>query len=75
MNEHDELKQCVKSFFEDFLDIREESDSGRIFAPITVSCCRSLEIHKLSRLLERMRILSGATWPNCVADGYLNEED
>jgi len=63
LNKQDELKECVKSFFEDFLDIREESDYGRIFAPITVSCCRALEIEKLGRLLERMRVLSGARLP------------
>jgi predicted RNA binding protein with dsRBD fold (UPF0201 family) len=55
-----ELHECVKSFFEDYLNIREESDSGRIFAPITVSCCRAEKLQELSALLERMRILSGA---------------
>lgn len=63
VNEHDELKECVKSFFEDYLNIREESDSGRRFAPITVSCCRAMEIEKLNALLERMRSLSGASLP------------
>ena len=63
MNEHDELQQCVKSFFEDYLNLREESDSGRMFAPITVSCCRAMEIEKLNALLERMRSLSGASLP------------
>ena len=60
---NDELKECVKSFFEDFLNIREESDSGRMFAPITVSCCRAGKIEKLDALLERMRVLSGASLP------------
>ena len=63
MNEHDELKECVKSFFEDFLNIREESDSGRVFAPITVSCCRAMKLEELNTLLERMRVLSGASLP------------
>lgn len=63
MNEHDELKECVKSFFEDYLNIREESDSGRMFAPITVYCCRAMKIEKLDALLERMRSLSGASLP------------
>ena len=63
MNEHDELKECVKSFFEDFLNIREESDSGRVFAPITVSCCRAMKLEELTALLERMRSLSGASLP------------
>ena len=60
---NDELQKCVKSFFEDFLNVREESDSGRMFAPITVSCCRAMEIEKLNALLERMRSLSGASLP------------
>ena len=59
----DELKECVKSFFEDYLNIREESDSGRMFAPITVSCCRAMKLQKLDALLERMRSLSGASLP------------
>jgi hypothetical protein len=59
----DELKECVKSFFEDYLNLREESDSGQIFAPITVSCCRAMKIEKLNALLERMRSLSGASLP------------
>jgi hypothetical protein len=60
----DELKECVKSFFEDYLNLREESDSGRIiFAPITISCCRAMKIEKLNALLERMRSLSGASLP------------
>lgn len=58
-----ELQECVKSFFEDYLNIREESDSGRMFAPITVSCCRAAKLEQLSRLLERMRVLSGAQPP------------
>ena len=30
MSEHEELKATVRSFFQDFLDIREESDSGSV---------------------------------------------
>lgn len=63
LNKQDELKECVKSFFEDFLDIREESDSGRMFAPIHVSCCRAMHCVALGELLERMRVLSGASLP------------
>jgi hypothetical protein len=60
MTESDELKQCVREFFERYLNRREESDSGRIFAPITVSCCRAAMLDPLNDLLERMRVLSGA---------------
>jgi len=60
MNQPDELKECVKVFFEQYLNRREESDSGRMFAPIYVSCCRSLMLQSLGELLEKMRVLSGA---------------
>lgn len=56
----DELSGCVKTFFEDYLNIREESESGRIFAPIQISCCRAHKLEALGALLERMRVLSGA---------------
>jgi hypothetical protein len=59
-SEHDELKATVRSFFEDFIDIREESDSGRVFAPITISSCRCMMIEPLAEVLAKMRTLSGA---------------
>ena len=60
MNEPDELKKCVKEFFERYLNYREESDGGRMFAPIYVSSCRVLMTEPLNELLEKMRVLSGA---------------
>ena len=60
MNQSDELKECVKELFEKYLNRREESDSGRMFAPIYVSCCRALMTEPLGELLERIRVLSGA---------------
>lgn len=63
MNEHEKLQNCVKSFFEDYLNIREESESGRIFAPIQISCCRAHKLEALGALLEQMRVLSGAELP------------
>ena len=57
--QHDELKQLVKSFFEDYLDYQEESDSGRVFNPIHVSCTRAMMIEPLAKLLMRMKELSG----------------
>jgi len=59
--EADELKQLVKSFFEDYLDYQEESDSGRVFNPIHVSCTRVMMTEPLAKLLMRMRELSGLT--------------
>ena len=58
--ENAELKATVRSFFEDFIDIREESDSGRVFAPITISSCRCMMIEPLYEVLAKMRTLSGA---------------
>ena len=60
MNESDELKECVKEFFERYLNRREESDSGKMFAPIHLSCCRVMLVAPLNILLERMQVLSGA---------------
>lgn len=56
----DELYTLVKSFFEDYLDIQEESDSGRVFSPIHISCVRVMKVEPLTNLLIRMRELSGA---------------
>jgi hypothetical protein len=57
--EQTELQTLVKSFFEDYLDYQEESDSGRVFNPIHVSCTRVMMIEPLAKLLMRMRELSG----------------
>jgi len=59
----DELRICVRDFFNDYLNLREESDSGRRFAPITISCARCMKMEPLDILLERMRVLSGADLP------------
>jgi 3'-phosphoadenosine 5'-phosphosulfate sulfotransferase (PAPS reductase)/FAD synthetase len=55
-----ELEQCVRSFFEDYLDHVEESDGGKLFHPIHISCSRVLKVHPLNNLLTKMRTLSGA---------------
>jgi hypothetical protein len=55
-----ELRLCVKEFFEKYLNYAEESDSGKMFHPITVSCCRVMMMQPLSNLLHEMRELSGA---------------
>jgi len=56
-----ELQTLVKSFFEDYLDYQEESDSGRVFNPIHVSCTRAMMIEPLAKLLGRMKELSGVS--------------
>tara|TARA_B110000259_G_scaffold168252_1_gene197164 strand:+ start:85 stop:369 length:285 start_codon:yes stop_codon:yes gene_type:complete len=55
-----ELRLCVKEFFEKYLNRTEESDSGKMFNPIVVSCCRALMTEPLNNLLARMAELSGA---------------
>ena len=60
LREFEQLKALVKSFFEDYLNLREESEGGRMFSPIHVSCSRALKLKPLSELVARMRELSGA---------------
>ncbi len=55
-----ELQLCVKEFFEKYLNHAEESDGGKMFHPITVSCCRVIMTEPLNNLLARMAELSGA---------------
>ena len=59
-----ELRACVKEFFEGYLNRIEESDSGKEFNPITISCCRALMVEPLNNLLNRMAELSGAERKN-----------
>ena len=61
-----ELKGLVKELFEEYLDVVEESDSGREFHPITISCCRCMKVEPLNILLKRMRELSGANAENTI---------
>jgi len=56
-----ELQALVKSFFEDYLNYEEESDSGRVFCPIHLSCTRAMMIEPLAKLLMRMKELSGVS--------------
>ena len=54
---NDELKEAVKEFFA-YLDIEEESDGGRLFHPITVSCCRVMLHERLNSCLTKMKELA-----------------
>jgi hypothetical protein len=56
----DELRVCVKEFFEKYLNRTEESSGGKMFNPIVVSCCRVMMQEPLNNLLARMAELSGA---------------
>ena len=59
-----ELQGLVKEFFERYLNLVEESDSGKEFNPITINCCRALMLEPLNNLLNRMAELSGAERKN-----------
>jgi len=58
-----ELQSVVKEFFNKYLNRVEESDSGNLFNPITIGCCRVMMCKPLGEMLEKMRVLSGAN-PN-----------
>ena len=53
------LKEGVKEFFEIYLNRVEESDGGKLFHPIYVSCCRAALLTPLGKLLDEMRDLAG----------------
>jgi len=52
-----ELKLLTKRFFQ-ILDTKEESDSGKEFSPVFISCCRVLLGEELNKILPRMKELS-----------------
>jgi hypothetical protein len=52
-----ELKTLVKRLFE-ILDQKEESDSGREFSPVFISCCRVTLGEELKQILPKMKELS-----------------
>jgi hypothetical protein len=58
MTNDERLKECVKDFFTNYLDVQEESDSGRMFHPISISCCRAMKTSPLNALLSEMKTLS-----------------
>ncbi len=51
------LNEVVTEFFS-YLDLEEESDSGKLFHPVTISCCRVMITPKLNECLKTMKILS-----------------
>ena len=58
MTNDERLKECVKDFFANYLDVQEESDGGKMFHPIAISCCRAMKTAPLNALLEEMKTLS-----------------
>jgi len=53
------MEQLVKSLFEDFLDVTEESDSGRVFHPTYISSCRAMQLEPLSKLMKELKSTVG----------------
>lgn len=52
-----ELKLLTKRLFE-ILETKEESDNGKEFSPVFISCCRALLGEELNKILPRMKELS-----------------
>lgn len=57
----DRLKEAVKELFDKYLNRVEESDSGYLFNPISIGCCRVMFLDPLNNLIEEIRDLSGAS--------------
>lgn len=53
----EQLKALTKRFFQ-ILDTKEESDSGREFSPVYISCCRVLLGQELNEILPKMKELA-----------------
>ena len=47
-------KELLQEFFS-YLDCTEESDSGRVFNPVVISCVRVMMTEPLNMVLERLR--------------------
>lgn len=47
-------KEDIKRFFK-ILEVKEESDEGRVFSPTYISCCRAITCGELSELLKRLK--------------------
>lgn len=61
MTDNERLKELVAEFFTNYLDCTEESDSGVMFNPIHISCCRALKLEPLGKLLIEMKTLAGVS--------------
>jgi len=49
------LKQLVQKLFTEYLDYTEESESGREFHPVHVSCSRAMMTKPCSELLQEIK--------------------
>jgi len=53
------MEELVKSLFEDFLDVTEESDGGRVFHPNYISSCRALNLEPINKLMKELKSTVG----------------
>jgi 3'-phosphoadenosine 5'-phosphosulfate sulfotransferase (PAPS reductase)/FAD synthetase len=51
----DTLESAVRELFEKYLDVQEESDSGNMFHPVVITCCRVHKTKPLNELLDKIR--------------------
>jgi hypothetical protein len=63
MTKDDELKELVRSFFDDYLNLWESRADGSIYRPISIGCSRVMKMESLGELIEKMRVLSEAQPP------------
>ena len=60
----------LKRFFE-LLDYTEESDSGTVFHPVTIGCCRAIVVTELDGILSRLKAranMTPAEWNQLLGD-------
>ena len=63
IEQRNRLADLVKQFIY-ILDITEESDSGRLFHPTSITSCRAGDLQKIGELVEALRRASKITNPN-----------
>jgi hypothetical protein len=64
MNDKDQALASTVRRFLAFLDRTEESDSGRAFHPVSISCCRAQWVGDLNKTIQEMQELSKEKQPS-----------
>jgi hypothetical protein len=54
--QHTKLKEAAQGFLQ-LMDIQEESDSGRVFHPNTITSCRAHDLNQIRLFLDQMKLL------------------
>ena len=65
--QHTKLKAAVQDFLQ-LMDIREESDSGRVFHPNTITSCRAYDLDQILFSLDQMKSLTNPEGGNDGTD-------